>query len=50
MLNQTLLTNDLQKENRKKKKNDVNNLYCLKSVQIPSYFWSVFSCIWTEHK
>ena len=23
--------------------------YCVKSVQIRSYFWSVFSCIWTEY-
>ena len=22
---------------------------CEKSVQIRSYFWSVFPCIWTEH-
>ena len=25
---------------------DVN---CVKSVQIRSFFWSVFSCIWTEY-
>ena len=24
------------------------NKLCVKSVQIRSYFWSVFSCIWTE--
>ena len=24
------------------------NLNCVKRVQIRSYFWSVFSCIWTE--
>ena len=22
---------------------------CVKSVQIRSFFWSVFSCIWTEY-
>ena len=22
----------------------------MKSVQIPSFFWSVFSCIWTEYE
>ena len=26
-----------------------NKLYCLKSVQIRSFFWSVFTCIWTEY-
>ena len=26
-----------------------NNLHCVKSVQIRSYFWSVFSCIRTEY-
>ena len=26
-----------------------NNLHCVKSVQIRSYFWSVFSCILTEY-
>ena len=25
------------------------NIYCVKSVQIRSFFWSVFSCIWTEY-
>ena len=25
-----------------------SNLDCVKSIQIRSYFWSVFSCIWTE--
>ena len=24
-------------------------LHCVKSVQIRSFFWSVFSCIWTEY-
>ena len=24
--------------------------HCVKSVQIRSYFWSVFSCIWTEYR
>ena len=24
-------------------------IHCVKSVQIRSYFWSVFSCIWTEY-
>ena len=23
--------------------------HCMKSVQIRSYFWSAFSCIWTEY-
>ena len=26
------------------------NLHCVKSVQIRSYFWSAFSCIWTEYR
>ena len=25
------------------------NFHCLKSVQIWSFFWSVFFCIWTEY-
>ena len=25
-----------------------SNKHCVKSVQIQSYFWSVFSCIWTR--
>ena len=25
------------------------SLHCVKSVQIRSFFWSVFSCIWTEY-
>ena len=25
-------------------------LQCMKSVQMRSYFWSVFSCIWTEYR
>ena len=24
-------------------------IHCVKTVQIRSYFWSVFSCIWTEY-
>ena len=24
-------------------------MHCVESVQIRSYFWSVFSCIWTEY-
>ena len=24
------------------------DIHCVKSVQIRSYFWSVFSCIWLE--
>ena len=24
-------------------------LHCMKSFQIQSFFWSVFSCIWTEY-
>ena len=23
---------------------------CMKSVQIPSFFWSVFSCYWIEYR
>ena len=26
-----------------------SDIYCVKSVQIRSYFWSVFSCIRTEY-
>ena len=26
------------------------NFHSVKSVQIQSYFWSVFSCVWTEYK
>ena len=29
--------------------NKFNELYCVKSVQISSYFWSVLSCIQTEY-
>ena len=29
---------------------DHGNLTCVKSVQIRSYFWSVFSCIRTEYR
>ena len=28
----------------------VKPAHCVKSVQIRSFFWSVFSCIWTEYK
>ena len=35
------LTNDIKMNKRKR--------YSVKSVQIRSYFWSVFSCIWTEY-
>ena len=32
-------------------KKKVDKLYhCVKNVQIQSYFWSVFSCIWTEYR
>ena len=24
--------------------------HCLKNVQIWNFFWSVFSCIWTEYR
>ena len=27
-----------------------SNFHCVKLVQIRSYFWSVFSCIWTEYR
>ena len=27
-----------------------DELHCVKSVQIRSFFWSVFSCIWTEYR
>ena len=30
-------------------KNCTGNLHCVKSVQIRSFFWSVFSCIRTEY-
>ena len=26
------------------------NFHCVKIVQIRSFFWSVFSCIWTEYR
>ena len=26
-----------------------NILYCVKSIQIRSFFWSAFSCIWPEY-
>ena len=29
---------------------DNSDIYCVKSVQIRSYFWSVFSCIRTEYR
>ena len=25
-------------------------LHCVKSVQIPSFIWSAFSCIWTKYR
>ena len=28
---------------------DYNN-HCVKSIQTQSFFWSVFSCIWTEYE
>ena len=28
---------------------DANHFHCVKSVQTRSYFWSVFSRIWTEY-
>ena len=31
------------------KQNIVRNNHCVKSVQVQSYFWSVFSCIQTEY-
>ena len=27
-----------------------NNFHCVKNVQIRSFFWSLFSCIWTEYR
>ena len=27
-----------------------DRVHCMKSVQIQSYFWSVFSCIWIEYE
>ena len=27
----------------------LRSLHCVKSVQMPRYFWSVFSCIRTEY-
>ena len=30
--------------------NGQNYFHCVKSVQIRSYFWSMFSCIWTEYR
>ena len=35
------LTNDIKMNKRKR--------HSVKSVQIRSFFWSVFSCIWTEY-
>ena len=29
--------------------NSIHRMHCVKSVQIRSYFWSVFSCIRTEY-
>ena len=31
-------------------KASINWSHYVKSVQIRSYFWSVFSCIWTEYE
>ena len=31
------------------KLSNLADLYCVKSVQIISFVWSVFSCIWTEY-
>ena len=28
---------------------NARSFHCVKSVQIRSFFWSVFSCIWTEY-
>ena len=28
---------------------ECNCIHCVKSIQIRSYFWFIFSCIWTEH-
>ena len=31
-------------------KSVVEGLHCAKGVQLPSFFWSLFSRIWTEYK
>ena len=31
------------------KTSEIFTQHCVKSVQIRSFFWSVFSCIWTEY-
>ena len=31
-------------------KSVVEGLHCAKGVQLPSFFWSLFSRIWTEDK
>ena len=28
----------------------IRPLHCVECIQLPSFFWSVFSCIWTEYK
>ena len=30
-------------------KREINNIYCVKNVQIQRFFWSVFSCIRTQY-
>ena len=37
------------KKNNNWKESDLNCYHCVKSVQIRSFFWSVFSCIRTEY-
>ena len=39
-----------QKELKNKLENEEREDHCVKSVQIRSYFWSVFSCIWIEYR
>ena len=29
---------------------DLRDYHCVKSVQMRSFFWSAFSCIWTEYR
>ena len=36
--------------NNKQLKTILLTLYCVKTVQIRNFFWSVFSCIWTEYR
>ena len=55
-VNETLMVeNSIQIKNGITIKVDVSpqvqkNIYCMKSIQIWSFFWSVFSCIWTEYR